>query len=86
MKIGFFLKYQLVAKICQAPWITIARNSEKWPIFLEKTQSDSQTLIQFVLCAWEFFSWKLFFSKNIFSFVKKKKNQKPSPPKKSTGE
>lgn len=56
MKIGFFLKYQLVAKICQAPWITIARNSEKWPMFLEKTQSDSQTLIQFVLCAWEFFS------------------------------
>lgn len=65
----------------------IARNSEIQPIFLGKNAINfpNFVLILFVLCAWEFFNWKLFFSKNIFSFVKKKKKAKP-PKKHQQGE
>lgn len=83
MDTGFFLKYQVLAKLCQAPWITVPRNSETWTIFLKKLNQIPKFCVILIcsVCV-GIFQLKIIFLLRTFSPLLKKK---ANPPKTNKG-
>lgn len=83
MDTGFFLKYQLLAKICQAPSITIPRYSEIWTILLKKLNQIPKLCVNPVcsVCLGIFQLKIILFLRTFSPLLKKKKKGKPTQKK-----